>query len=100
MPERSLPKPETARRFRRAAAFLLHWHDKDTISSQGVLEILNEAGIGYDGEDWEIAAGFICAVAELAWNMARAPGLEAAEGYVRGVAADAALDEALSTEAT
>jgi hypothetical protein len=95
VPERTPPKPETARRFRRAAAFLLHWRGKDAISTEGVVEILNEAGVGYDGEDWETAAGFICAVAELAWNMARAPGLAAAEGYVRGVVADAALDEAM-----
>lgn len=85
--------PETGRRFRRAAALLLHWHDHSGVTAQGVVEILNEAGIGADGGDWQEQAGFVCALAELAWQMARTPDQEAAVAYLRVVTARAALDE-------
>ncbi len=88
-------KPETGRRFRRAAAFLLHWHDKDSISAKGVVEILNEAGTGAGEGNWQETDGFICAVAELAWNMAKIPDPESAGEYLRAVARHAAMDKVM-----
>ncbi len=86
---------DRGRRFRRAAVFLLHWHSDDTVSTKGALQILNEAGIGCGESNWQAATEFVCAVAELAWQMARAPGPESAEEYLRSVARHAAMDEVM-----
>lgn len=83
--------PATGRRFRRTAALLLHWHDNEDTSAAGVAEVLREID-DIDGE-WAERAGFVCALAELAWQMAKAPDQEAAGAYLRTVVRNASVDE-------
>lgn len=85
-----MAEPETARRFRRAAAFLIHWQNK--AGGEGEVAILREVDDAND-EDGMSMAAFVCALAELAWRMAQAPDQEDAERYIREVASQAALDE-------
>jgi hypothetical protein len=78
--------PQAARRYRRAAAFLIHWRaaDKD-LGAEGAAEVLGDLG-----DDPGALTGVLCAVAELAWRMADEP--DPGE-YLRRVAAKAAVDE-------
>jgi hypothetical protein len=83
--------PQAGRRYKLAAAFLLHWRDDD-LGTEGALEVLHEAERG--DLDGTALAGLLCAVAALFWEGPASGDSEpAALEYLRRVAARAAVDE-------